>query len=210
MIKILIADDHAIFREGLKQIIDSIPDMEIVGEAASGDEALTHIRRLDWDVLLLDVTMPGKNVLELIELAKQQSPQLPILILSMCPEDHQAVRMLRTGADGYLNKAAAPEQLVTAIRKVVAGGKYISLTLAEKLLDQLHPHHENLLHIQLTNREFQVFQGICRGKSLNDIGEEMSLSPKTISTYRNRLMKKMNMTQNAELMHYAFKNDLIP
>lgn len=209
MIKVLIADDHAIVRQGLKQILADISDMEIFGEAASGDEALKFIRREGWNVMLLDIAMPGKNVMELIKLAKHQSPQLPILILSMYPEEQYAIRMLRAGADGYLTKESAPEQLVAAIRKVAKGGKYISSTMTEKLIAELNTNQEIPLHTTLTDREFQVFYGICEGKSITDIAQQMALSVKTISTYRTRLMKKMNMSKNAEIIHYAFKNDLL-
>jgi DNA-binding NarL/FixJ family response regulator len=208
MIKVLIADDHAIVRQGLKQILADIPDMEVFGEASSGDEALKFIRSGGCDVMLLDIAMPGKNVLELIKLAKYQSPHLPILILSMYPEDQYAVRMLRAGADGYLTKESAPEQLVEVIRKVAGGGKYISPTMAEKLVAELSPYQEKPLHTTLTDREFQVFRGICAGKTITDLAQQMTLSAKTISTYRARLMKKMNMSKNAEIIHYAFKHDL--
>jgi two-component system, NarL family, invasion response regulator UvrY len=209
MIRVLIADDHAIVRQGLKQILADIADMKVFAEAGTGDEALKFIRSGGWDVMLLDIAMPGKNVLELIKLAKHHSPHLPILILSMYPEDQYAVRMLRAGADGYLNKESAPEQLVEAIRKVAKGGKYISPALTEKLVTELSPFQEKPLHTQLTDREFQVFCGISAGKSMTDLAQQMALSVKTISTYRTRLMKKMNMTKNAEIIHYAFKNDLL-
>lgn len=209
MIKVLIVDDHAIVRQGLKQILVDIPDMEVFGEAASGDEALKFIRDEGWDIMLLDIAMPGKNVMELIKLSKQQSPHLPILILSMYPEDQYAIRMLRAGADGYLTKESAPEQLVAAIRKVAKGGKYISPAMTEKLIAELNPSQNLLPHTKLTDREFQVFSGICAGKSITDLAQQMTLSVKTISTYRTRLMKKMNMSRNAEIIHYAFKNDLL-
>ncbi|MFA6051126.1 MAG: response regulator transcription factor [Methylobacter sp.] len=209
MIKVLIVDDHAIVREGLKQILADIPDMEVFGEAGSGDEALKLIRGEGWGIMLLDIAMRGKNVLELIKLAKHQSPHLPILVLSMYPEDQYAIRMLRAGADGYLTKESAPEQLVAAIRKVAKGGKYISMTMTEKLIAELNPYQEKPLHATLTDREFQVFCGICAGKSITDLAQHMALSVKTISTYRARLMKKMNMSKNAEIIHYAFKNDLL-
>jgi len=209
MIKVLIADDHAIVREGLKQILSDIPDMKVFGEAGSGDEALQLIRNKGWHIMLLDIAMPGKNVLELIKLAKHQSPHLPILILSMYPEDQYAIRMLRAGADGYLTKESAPEQLVAAIRKVAKGGKYISATMTEKLIEELNPNQEKSPHTTLSDREFQVFRGICSGKSITDLAQQMTLSVKTISTYRTRLMKKMNMSKNAEIIHYAFKNDLL-
>ncbi len=209
MINVLIVDDHAIVRQGLKQILADIPDMEVFGEAGSGDEALKFIRDEGWDIMLLDIAMPGKNVMELIKLAKQQSPHLPILILSMYPEDQYAIRMLRAGADGYLTKESAPEQLVAAIRKVAKGGKYISPAMTEKLIEELNPSQNLPLHTTLTDREFQVFSGICAGKSITDLAQQMTLSVKTISTYRTRLMKKMNMSKNAEIIHYAFKNDLL-
>ncbi|WP_333874987.1 response regulator transcription factor [Methylobacter sp.] len=209
MIKIVIADDHAIVREGLKQILSDVPDMEIFGEASSGDEVLKFIRDEGWNIMLLDIAMPGKNVLELIKLAKHQSPQLPILILSMYPEDQYAIRMLRAGADGYLTKESAPEQLVSVIRKVAKGGKYISPTMTEKLIAELNPNQEKLLHTTLTDREFQVFRGICEGISITDLARHMALSVKTISTYRSRLMTKMNMSNNAEIIHYAIKNNLL-
>jgi DNA-binding NarL/FixJ family response regulator len=209
MIKVLIADDHAIVREGLKQILVDIPDMEVVGEASSGDEALKFIRAEEWNVMLLDIAMPGKNILELIKLAKHQSPHLPILILSMYPEDQYAIRMLRAGADGYLTKESAPEQLVTAIRKVATGGKYISPATTETLIAELNPIQKIPLHATLTDREFQVFTGICSGESMTELARQMTLSIKTISTYRTRLMKKMNMSKNSEIIYYAFKNDLI-
>ncbi len=209
MIKVLIADDHAIVRQGLKQILADIPDMEVFGEAGSGDEALKFIRDEGWSIMLLDIAMPGKNVMELIKLAKQQSPHLPILILSMYPEEQYAIRMLRAGADGYLTKESAPEQLVAAIRRVAKGGKYISPTMTEKLIAELNSNQDIPLHTTLTDREFQVFSGICAGKSITDLSLQMALSVKTISTYRTRLMKKMNMSKNAEIIHYAFKNDLL-
>jgi DNA-binding NarL/FixJ family response regulator len=209
MIKVLIADDHAIVREGLKQILVDIPDMEVFGEASSGDEALKFIRKKGWNVMLLDIAMPGKNILELIKLAKHQSPNLPLLILSMYPEDQYAIRMLRAGADGYLTKESAPDQLVAAIRKVAKGGKYISPAMTEKLIAELNPNQERPLHATLTDREFQVFHGICSGESMTDLARQMTLSIKTISTYRTRLMKKMNMSKNSEIIYYAFKNDLI-
>lgn len=208
MIKVAIADDHAIVRKGLKQILSDIPDMEVVAEASSGDEALAMIRADGWDVLLLDISMPGKNVLELIKLSKQQFPRLPILILSMYPEDQYAVRMLRAGADGYLTKESAPEQLVTAIRKVSEGGKYASQLLAEKLVAELFTDAEKLPHSTLTDREFQVFSALAKGKRLTDIAEEMSLSIKTISTYRTRLLKKLRLTSNADIIHYTLKHQL--
>ncbi len=208
MIKIVIVDDHEIVRAGLKQILVNIPDMEMFAEAASGDEALSIIRDGGWDIMLLDIGMQGKNVLDLIKLSKQQSPNLPILILSMYPEDQYAIRMLRAGADGYLTKECAATNLVGAIRKVFMGGKYVSPTTSRNLIAELTSDSEKPLHSLLTNREYQVFCGICRGQSMSELALKMTLSIKTISTYKTRLMKKMNMSRNAELIHYAFKHDL--
>jgi DNA-binding NarL/FixJ family response regulator len=203
------ADDHAIVRAGLKQILADVPDMKVCGEACSGDEVLKLIRTDTWDVLLLDIAMPGKNVLELIKLAKQQNPNQPILILSMYPEDQYAIRMLKSGADGYLTKESAPDQLVAAIRKVAKGGKYISATMAEKLVEELSPEPKSMLHTTLSDREFMVFMALAKGKRLTDIANEMSLSVKTISTFRTRLMAKMEMHSTAEIVYYALKHNLL-
>ncbi len=210
MIKVVIADDHAIVREGLKQMVSGIADMQVVGEAESGDQALKLIRAENWDILLLDIAMPGKHVLELIKLAKQQHPSRPILILSMYPEDQYAIRMLRAGADGYLTKETAPAHLVAAIRKLAEGGKYISEAMAEKLLGELHSDHQKPLHATLTDREFQVFYAIGTGKGMTEIASNMALSVKTVSTYRTRIMKKMKMTKNVEIIQYVLKNCVYP
>lgn len=209
MINILIADDHAIVREGLKQILADISDMRVTGEAASGDEAFKMIRSGLWNLILLDISMPGKNVLELIKLAKQQDPYLPILILSMYPEDQYAIRMLRAGADGYLTKESAPEQLVDAIRKLAQGGKYVNPSLMEKLIEELNATGDKALHTTLSDREFQVFIALARGKRITDIARDMRLSIKTVSTFRTRLMKKMNLSTTAEIIHYAIKYHLL-
>lgn len=203
------ADDHAIVREGMRQILADCTDIEIVAEASCGDEAYTHVRNGGWNFLLLDISMPGKNVLEIIKQAKQQFPQYPILVMSMYPEDQYAIRMLRAGVDGYLTKASAPEQLITAIRKLANGEKYISQVLAEQLVSELNPNKQKPPHTLLTDREFQVFSGIAKGKPLTEIAAEMTLSIKTISTFRTRLLKKMQMTKNVEIIHYASKNNLL-
>ncbi len=209
MIKVLIADDHAIVREGLKQILSDISDIEVFQEAANGDEVLKMIRNDGLDILLLDIAMPGKNVLELIKLTKQQHPNLPILILSMYPEDQYAIRMLRAGADGYLCKESAPEQLIEAIRKLSRGGKYISAAVSEKLVEEIQPKQTIAHHNLLTDREFQVLCAIAAGQGISEIARKMSLSPKTISTYRARLLKKMHMQNNAEIIRYAVENQLL-
>jgi len=208
MIKVAIADDHAIVRRGLKEILSEVPDMEIASEASTGDEALGLIRAQGWDVLLLDISMPGKNVLELIKLAKLNSPSLPILILSMYPEDQYAIRMLRAGADGYLSKESAPEQLVEAIRKVYAGGKYASPFLAEKLVQELCSNYTQAPHTMLTDREYQVFLALGNGLRPTDIANDMALSIKTISTYRTRILKKMNLKNNADIVHYILEHQI--
>lgn len=209
MIKILIADDHAIVRAGLKQILADFPDMNVCGEACSGDEVLTLIRNDTWDILLLDIAMPGKNVLELIKLAKLQNPRQPILILSMYPEDQYAIRMLKSGADGYLTKESAPDQLVAAIRKVAKGGKFISSAMTDKLIEELNPDPKHMLHTSLSDREFMVFMALAKGKRLTEIANEMALSIKTISTFRSRLMAKMDMNSTAEIVYYALKHKLL-
>ncbi|WP_305906406.1 response regulator transcription factor [Methylomarinum sp. Ch1-1] len=209
MINVLIADDHALVREGLKQILSTIPDINVFREAANGDEAMKMIRENSWDILLLDISMPGKNVLELIKLAKNQAPHLPILVLSMYSEDQYAIRMLRAGADGYLCKESAPEQLVTAIRKLTQGGKYISPALSEKLVIELQPQSAISHHNLLTDREFQVFCAIACGQGITETADKMALSPKTVSTYRARILKKMQMKNNADLIRYAIANQLI-
>lgn len=206
MIRVVIADDHAIVRVGLKQILADEPDMEVVAEADSGDQVLKIIRDGGWDILLLDIAMPGKHILELIKLAKLQHPNSPVLILSMFPEDQYAIRMLRAGADGYLTKETAPEQLVVVIRKLAGGGKYISDAMTEKLVAELHSDHQKPLHAKLTDREFQVFYALGTGQSITEIATNMALSVKTVSTYRTRIMKKMQMSKNVEIIHYVTKN----
>lgn len=209
MIRILIADDHAIVRAGLKQILAEVPDMVVAGEAATGQETLDQIRMGGWDVLLLDISMPSSNGLEVLKRVKQANSGLPTLILSMYPEDQYAVRMLRAGAGGYLTKESASDQLVAAIRKVAQGGKYISPTLAEKLATELDDSREKPRHAALSDREFQIFRAIAMGMANSEIAVELSLSVKTVSTYRARVMEKMGMTRNAEIIHYAIKNQLL-
>ncbi len=209
MIEILIADDHAIVREGLKQIITENHGMAVTGEARSGREVLEMASKKNYDVLVLDITMPGTNVLDVIKQLKSEKPRMPILVLSMHPEDQYAVRVLKAGASGYLTKESAPDELVTAIRKISSGGKYISDTLAEKLVRSLNDKHDERPHERLSDREFQVFSMISAGKIVKEIAETLNLSEKTISTYRSRILEKMKLSNNAELTHYAFKHKLI-
>lgn len=209
MIKIAIADDHAIIRAGLAQIISETPDMQVIAEANSGDEALSIICNEAWDVFLLDIAMPGKNILDLIRTAKQQFPKRALLIISSYSEDQYAFRMLRAGADGYLTKSSAPEQLIDAIRNLSEGGKFTDTKLTQKLVAEHLTNPDCPAHHTLTDREFQVFCAVSKGKRLNDIAEEMTLSAKTISTYRIRLLKKLNLTNNADIVQYAMKFGLL-
>lgn len=208
MIKILIADDHTIVRKGLKQILAETPDMVVVDEASNGNEVLAKVRKDDYSVVLLDISMPGKSGLDVLKELKSDRPKLPVLILSMYPEEQYAVRVLRAGASGYLTKEGAPEELIAAIRKVVQGKKYVSASLAEKLAFDLESDSQKPLHETLSDREFQVMRMIASGKTVSEISEELSLSVKTISTYRTRILEKMRMKNNAELTHYAVQNRL--
>lgn len=209
MIKILIADDHAIVRRGLKQILAETPDMVVVDEASNGHEVLTKVMKHDYSVILLDISMPGKSGLDVLKELKTDRPKLPVLILSMYPEEQYAIRVLRAGASGYLTKEGAPEELIYAIRKVVQGKKYVSASLAEKLVFDLDVDSQKPLHESLSDREFQVLCMIASGKTVSDISGELALSVKTISTYRTRLLEKMKMKNNAELTHYAVQNHLV-
>ena len=209
MIRILIADDHAVVHRGLKQIVDEEHDMAMVGHAHNGQELLTLVRKQPCDVVVLDISMPGRSGLDLLKDVKQERPTLPVLMLSMHSEDQYAVRALKVGAAGYLTKESAPEELVKAIRKVVTGGRYVSQSLAEQLAVDIGADTERPLHETLSDREHQVLCLIASGKSVTDIGAELSLSVKTISTYRARILEKMNMKNNAELTHYAIQNRLV-
>ena len=208
MIKILIADDHAIVRKGLVQILADSPDFFVVTEASTGVEALAKIAGGGFDLVLLDISMPGRGGLDVLKELKGFYPKLPVLILSMHPEEQYAVRALRSGASGYLTKGSASDDLLTAIKKVLSGGKYISTSLAEKLADVLDKNVEKAPHETLSNREDQVMRMIGSGKTVTEIAEQMSLSVKTISTFRARILRKMGMKNNAELTQYVIQNDL--
>ena len=209
MIKILIADDHAIVREGLKQIIRETSDMVVAGEASTAQEVLEKVWKNDYDVVLLDISMPGRSGLDILKQLKSQRPELPILILTIHPEEQYAVRVLRAGASGYLTKESAPDELIKAIRKVSMGRKYVSSTLAEKLATEVDIISEKPLHQALSDREYEVMCMIASGKTVKEIAEELCLSIKTISTYRSRILEKMKMKSNAELIHYAIQNRLV-
>jgi len=209
MIRILVADDHAVVREGMKQILAEVVDIVVKDEAENGAVTIEKISQHDYDLVLLDISMPGRSGLEVLEDIKNRRPRLPVLILSMHPEEQYAVRALRAGASGYLTKSSAPQELIGAIRKVAGGGKYVTSTLAEKLADELEVNAEKKPHEKLSNREHQVMLMLAEGKSVSDIADELFLSVKTISTYRTRIMAKMGMKKNAELTLYAVHNQLI-
>lgn len=209
MIKILIADDHTIFREGLKHILAEYPDLVVADEASNGQEVLDKIWKNNYDMVLLDITMPGMTGLEVLKQLKNDKPKLPVLILSMHPEEQYAVRVLRAGASGYLTKESAPDELITAIRKISQGRKYITSSLAERLAFEVEADSEKPLHDILSDREYQVLRMIAEGKTVKYIAKELSLSIKTVSTYRTRIMEKMKMKTNAELMHYVITHQLL-
>ncbi len=209
MIKILIADDHAIVREGLKQILAETADMLVAGEATNGREVLERVRKEDFDLVLLDIAMPGKDGLETLKELKLEKPKLPVLVLSIYPEEQYAVRLLKAGAAGYLTKESAPEELIAAIRKVSQKGKYISASLAEKLAFYLEADVEKPIHEMLSDREHKVMLLIASGKTVTEIADEMCLSIKTISTYRVRALNKMGLKNNSEFTYYALKHGLV-
>ena len=209
MLKVLIADDHAVVRQGLRQILGEIPELGEVGEVENGQDALTRVRAEPWDVLLLDMSMPGRGGLDILKDVRRERPEMRVLVLSMHPEDQFAVRMLKAGASGYLTKETATEELLKAVRKVITGGKYISATLAEKLAFDVDRDNDKPLHESLSDREFQVFRKLSMAKTVKQIGEELSLSPQTVSTYRSRILEKMGLTTNDELTDYALQNGLL-
>jgi two-component system invasion response regulator UvrY len=209
MIKILIADDHTVVREGLKQIVAETSDMVVSDEASNGHEVLNKALSSDYDVIVLDITMPGIHGLDVLKQIKSQKPALPVLVLSMHPEEQYAVRFIKAGAAGYLTKESASEELITAIRKVSSGRKYITSSLAEKIASDLETDAEKLPHEFLSDREYQVMCMIAEGKTVKEIADELYLSVKTISTYRSRILEKTGMKTNAQLTRYALQNSLI-
>jgi len=208
-IKILIADDHPIVRAGFKQVISDMPDMLVADEAGNGQEVLQLIGKKDYDLVLLDISMPGRSGLEILKDLKSEKPKLPVLILSIYPEEQYAIRALRAGASGYMTKASAPNELILAIRKISEGGKYISASLAEKLAYYLDGDATKPPHETLSDREYQVMLMIASGKTVTEIANELCLSVKTISTYRTHIREKMKMKNNAEMTLYAVQNKLV-
>ena len=206
MIEILVVDDHAIVREGLVRIIDFEKDMVVVGKAKDASEAIRIISERKMDVVILDISMPGRSGLDIIKDLNKILPGIRIIMLSMYQEERFAVRAFKAGASGYLTKEMAPEEIVNAIRKVYSGGKYISSRFAEKLVDELNDPSELLPHERLSEREFEVMCLIASGKTITEIAKELSLSNRTVSTYRSRILEKMKMENNAEITHYAIEN----
>ena len=209
MLRILLADDHAVVRQGVKQILAAAYAEATFGEAQNARELLELAGRERWDIIVLDLNMPGGHGLEALKQIKYDHPQLPVLILTMFPEDQYAVRAIRAGAAGYLNKESAPEELVQAIRKIMHGGEYISPAVADELVLYARNRDDQPLHKQLSDREYQVLCLIASGKEIKEISNELTLSAKTVSTYRARLLEKMNMKSNAELTYYAIQNGLV-
>jgi two-component system invasion response regulator UvrY len=207
--RVLIADDHAVFRRGLRETISEAFPKVTFGEAKTAQETLESVRRHDWEILILDISMPGKSGLDILNDLKRLRPKLPILLLSMHPEEQFARRALKSGAAGYLTKESVPEELKVAVRKVVIGGRYVSATLAEKLAVDLREGADRPIHELLSDREFQVLRMIASGKTVKEIAEELSLSVKTVSTYRARILEKTGMKTNAELIRYALQTQLV-
>jgi two-component system, NarL family, invasion response regulator UvrY len=209
LIRILIADDHTIVREGLKQILEERADLSVAGEASSGQEVVTRLRQAHYDAVLLDISLEDRSGLDVLKQIKTEWPRLPVLMLTMHREEEYAIRALRAGAAGYLTKKSAPTELVAAIQKVAGGGRYVSASLAERLAFALAPDTARLPHESLTDREFQVFCLIAAGKRMTEIAEQLCLSVKTVSTHRARILGKMQMQTITQLVRYAMENGLL-
>lgn len=209
MTRIVIADDHAIVREGLKRIVSSAGDLHVIGEAADGTEVMQRVRELDFDVLVLDLSMPGRSGMELIKMVKAEKPKLRILVLSMHQELQYAVRAIKSGASGYLTKESAPAQLEQAIRKIAAGGAFVTAEVAEQLALGAMPGSTQAPHESLSDREFEVFQLLAAGVSVTDIAGRLNLSVKTVSTHKSHVMQKLGLTNPAELIRYAMRHGLV-
>jgi two-component system invasion response regulator UvrY len=209
MTRILIADDHAILRRGLREILARELEGSVCGEASDAAETLAQIQRDAWDLVILDISMPGRSGLDVLRELKTSWPKLPVLVLSMHPENQYGKRILRAGASGYMNKESAPEELVKAVRKLLAGGRYVSAALAEKLASDLSPDAGRPIHEVLSDREFEVLRMIGAGKTVSQIAEDLHLGVTTVSTYRARILEKMQMNTTAELMHFTLHNRLI-
>lgn len=209
MISVLITDDHPVVRQGIKQILETCKEIDFIDEASDGGECLNKILKRDFTVALLDISMPGRSGLELLKDIKRIKPGIAVLILSIYPEEQYAVRAIKTGASGYLTKSSAPEELITAILKAARGGKYITQSLAERMAFEFDANSDKQLHENLSDREMEVMCLIAQGKSPKEIAESMAISQKTVSTYRERLLGKMNLANNTEIIRYAIKNGLV-
>jgi two-component system invasion response regulator UvrY len=209
MIKVLIADDHAILRRGLKEILARELNDSVFGEAEDAQEVLARTQSLEWDLLILDISMPGRSGLDVLRDLRTLRPKLPVLVLSMHSEAQYGKRILRAGAAGFMNKASAPEELIKAVQRVLAGGRYVSPMLAERLALHLNDEVQRDVQETLSDREFEVLRMIALGKTIGQIAEELHLSASTVSTYRARILEKMELTTNAEVMHYALRNNLV-
>jgi two-component system, NarL family, invasion response regulator UvrY len=209
VIRVLIADDHAILRRGLREILMRELESVVCGEAENAQQVLAQVQSQNWDLAIVDITMPGRSGLDVLRDLQRVRPGLPVLVLSMHPEDQYGKRVLKAGASGYMNKESAPEELIKAIRKVLAGGRYVSPALAEKLAMEWGANAGRPLHERLSDREFEVLRMIALGKTISQIAVELHLGPTTISTYRARILEKMNMTTTAELMRYALRHGVV-
>ena len=208
-VRVLIADDHPVVRQGLKMMLNGDPELDVVGEARDGDEAFDLAHKVEWDVAVFDYSMPGRGGVELLSDVKHDYPEKPVLILSIYPEDPHGLRALKAGAAGYINKETAGEELTSAVKKAASGGRYVSPALAEKLASRLTPEQERPPHERLSDREYRVMWLLASGKTLHQIADEMHLSPSTVSTYRGRILKKLALNTNVDLVHYAMKHRLI-
>lgn len=207
--RILIADDHPLVRQGLKQVLEEQADFAVAAEAKDGDDAIAVAGRVAWDVAVVDYNMPGKSGVELVKELRRRYPERPVLVLSMYPEDRYALRLLKAGAAGYLNKESAPEELVGALHKVAAGGRYVSAALGEKLALAVAGGADEPAYEKLSDREYQIMWQLASGKTVGDIAKQLFLSANTVSTYRARILKKLNVRNNAELMRYAIRHQLV-
>ncbi len=209
MIKVLVADDHAIVRRGLRQILSETPDVMVGGEASTAQEVIRLLTDERWSVVVLDLSLPGSSGLDLLARIRREHPQCPVLVLTVHPEDQYAVRCIKAGAAGFLTKESAPDKLIDAVRKVASGGRWVSPELAETLASVLAGESKGAPHERLSDREFEIFRMLASGKTVSQIAQELSLSVKTVSTHRVRILRKMEMTNNAELTHYAVRNHLV-
>ncbi|HEU4645624.1 MAG TPA: response regulator transcription factor [Burkholderiales bacterium] len=207
--RILIADDHPLVRQGLKQVLEAHADLDVVAEAKDGNDAVQQAGSVEWDVAVIDFNMPGKAGVELVKELRRRYPARPVLVLSMYPEDRYALRLLKAGAAGYLNKESAPEELVGALHKVAAGGRYVSAALGEKLALALSGSGEQPAYEKLSDREYQIMWLLASGKTVGEIAKQLFLSANTVSTYRARILKKISVKNNAELMRYAIRHQLV-